>query len=245
MIYFTERYSNLESKVTLEKDIAVAEQATFYKNGRNNFCTTVHKASADRTLLSPDKSAFKMIIPKLSESETFVGCIHTNAMPFSEVIPENECMVAPIIDIHKSTDVRSAKSSSKYLLRIPHCLDFDKDVVGLDQLPVVRHGDIYTNKPFTIVPYRQNHTDDLEIYYDIDPMYINIYTSTFSQFICTHCKKKCTEDLVVLVSGGFKMFEEINVEVLPFVCNRLHTILDYKQVKQPRKCIQIVFRNIC
>ncbi len=106
--------------------------------------------------------------------------------------------------------------------------------ISKDMLPIVRHGNIYTGRPFATVPYLKNVSTANKMpatYYDIDPVYINIHTSTFSQFICTVCNKKCTEDLVAMVSAGFKMFgTEKNVEVKTFVCNKLFTLLDYKQV---------------
>ncbi len=226
----------MKPTTSTQEENAVAEQATFHRSGKAHFATAVHPASADRIVLSPHNSAFKMIIPKQDGRQSFVGCIHTNPLPFNEVIPENEFLVAPIIDIHKSASnlMTSHSQFRKYFLRIPHCLDVDAEgMVTTECLPTVRHGNIYTNQPFTSVPYRKDESilgDDCDIYYDIDPLYINIHTSTFSQFTCTLCRKKCTEDMVGIVSARFKMMGERNVEVMTFVCYKLYTILDYKQV---------------
>ncbi len=117
-----------------EKAVADLEQETSFIYGRKHFATTVNEYSAERTVVSLRDSAFKMIIPKPNGKETFNGWIHLNTMLFSDIIPDNECLVAPIIDIDKKAynPVQPSvhtKHTAKYVLKIPHRLDI-KDVPG-------------------------------------------------------------------------------------------------------------------
>ena len=96
--------------------------------------------------------------------------------------------MAPIADyncVYK--DENKDKSNIPFKIMIPHCVR-DRDALSSIR---VRHGDIKKIKPFQEITWFQ-----------VDESYIKIYTSSFSQFICTSCQRICYGNGKAFVFGS-------------------------------------------
>ncbi len=152
---------------------------------------------------------------------TIEGTIHTYNQDIMMVLNENECLVAPIVEVScnfKHGMPRKCKSSSSHPFEIiiPHCVSL-KNIKNI----VVRSGNIGKDHSFDVLKAE----DD----YVVDATHITIFTSNFSQFICSECKEKCSTDISGFLFGS--NFEEnpptqISTTRL-YLCGPLYSIEDY------------------
>ena len=108
------------------------------------------------------------------------GYIHTDPVPFLEEIPEDHCLVAPIVEYHYEATNDVSNKQLFFKIKVPHCITQKKDLKSVQ----VQHGDIYSGIAFTQLPTPSS-------YFQVDDIYVTIYTRHFSQFICTSCNKIC------------------------------------------------------
>ena len=209
--------------------IRIAKHVSFTKNCREYTATSLrhHDIEKDgRILLQPDNSEVQLDLSV--GSGVLSMCVHLDALLFSQIIPENECLIAPIVEINAYCDTDTPFKSR---IRIPHCLR-NKSEYGY---VTVRHGDIYKDKPFMPVPHMSS-LDFLDLLsvdecYEIDEQYIYIFATSYSQFTCTTCKRKCDEDQIVFLSAGFtKVGNQRRLEIKPFICSPLFDIWEYRKV---------------
>ena len=174
-----------------------------------------------------------LYIPK-SVNATVITHIHTNTLPFHEVIPENECFIAPIPEITiipRHDKVGKDRGSIWYQLRIPHCV---RDSSKLNSIRV-RHGNIHSNKTFSLVPALQKygaHNFTLNCYYEVDSSYVTIHTRTFSQFVCTSCERICHGNAKAFLFGSLRPYGSLSMvtALRLYVCSPLYNIKDYRMV---------------
>ena len=223
--------SYLTKKLIYKKKtkVGIAQHVCFHKNGREYTATSISNLDTEdfrRILLQPDNSQVQM---ELSMGSGVLSmCVHLDALLFSEIIPENECLIAPIVEVNAYCDTDIPLKSR---IRIPHCLQ-DKSE---HRFLTVRHGDIYKDKPFMPVPHLSSvdfmDLPTIDACYEIDEEYIYIYARSYSQFTCTSCKRKCDEDQIVFLSAGFTKFgNQRRLEIKPFICSPLFDIWEYRKV---------------
>ncbi len=156
-----------------------------------------------------------------------VSClVHTDPMLFLKQIPENECLISPVVDCQLSAD---SKTYEKWLeLRIPFCQNVDADCV------TVRHGNIYATpfQCFEKMARGSQNTEQVSSYFLVENQNIVVYTKTFSQFICTSCELVCEGQGQAFVFG--KIVENTVVGPVTslrlYTCSPLYIMEDYRQV---------------
>ncbi len=166
------------------------------------------------------------------------GTVHTDAKPFLDHIPDDECLVAPIPDFHLGTDTET--NSGRFVMKVPHCLN-SSDLSSV----VVRHGDIHKGKAFAKIPRCDNETEANSwmngpangspapySFYWVDDENIWICTQGFSQFICTSCKYECRGQGQAFIFGKVagESWPAPVASVRLYMCSPLHRIEDYRKV---------------
>ena len=173
-------------------------------------------------ILQGPKSSVKLHIPQDLDAVA-MGHAHTDVKPFLHVIPEGECLVSPVAEYHYTA------KKTKYAwfrLQIPHCVKKKEHLRDI----IVRHGDIHKDVPFSEVP--RCETLDTDCYYEVDEKHIIIYTTHFSQFTCTLCKKVCCGDGKAFIFGGLSplAFTPLTAALRLYMCSPLYKIDDYRLV---------------
>ena len=163
-------------------------------------------------LKCPD-SAVELLIPA-GLSGFVMGHIHTDVKPFIHAIPNEECVIAPVVEYHVTMKTLKAKSS-RFQIKIPHCLTKPEDL----ETVVVRHGYIHTNRKFEKLPLPAS-------FFELDEKFITIYTSSFSQFICTSCNRTCYGQGKAFVFGNILQYPDKRptASVRLYVCSPLYQL---------------------
>ncbi len=161
-----------------------------------------------------------------------ISCVmHTDPTPFLGNIPDEECLIAPIVDCQLSEN--SKTNAGWFELKIPHCQGMDLNLVR------VWHGNIYTEPtaPFQRIPRSQTQAEHLSMrknernFYVVDNHNTFIYTKEFSHFVCTSCKKVCHELSQALIFG--KILDSFLTGIASlrlYTGSQLYTIEDYIEV---------------
>ena len=145
-------------------------------------------------LQCPD-STVELLIPEGLEG-FIMGHVHTDAKRFIHAIPNEECVIAPVVEYHVSIK-RLNVTSSMFRIKIPHCLTKTKDLGSV----VVRHGNIHVNRKFEKLPLPA-------FFFEVGEKFITIYTSSFSQFVCTSCNKTCYGQGKAFVFGNILQYPD-------------------------------------
>ena len=142
------------------------------------------------------------------------GHAHIDLTPFLDHIPESECLVSPIIE-YNSTFTSSQKGL--FEIKVPHCVRNRNQFQHIQ----VRHGDVYKKLPF----FRHRKCE-------IHDRYLTIYTSHFSQFICTVCSQSCHGNAKAFIFGRITplRYPPIKSALRIYMCSPLYDILDFKRV---------------
>ena len=65
---------------------------------------------------------------------------HTNLQPFMHAVPESECFVSAVADVHFCSQHKKRRNNERFRIRVRHCVKKKEDWSKIK----VRHGDIYT-----------------------------------------------------------------------------------------------------
>ncbi len=227
--FISEKIPCAQEKIKGKRRIHLAQHVSFTKHGLQYTATSISDCDTQdggKILLQPDNSEVQLEL--ISGSGHMSMCVHRDALLFSKIIPENECIISPIIEINADSN---SKASFKSRIRIPHCLRKKSD----HRFVIVRHGDVYKDKDFRPVPYKRNmdatQLTNSEEYYEMDEHYIYVYATSYSQFTCTSCKRKCDENMIMFLSAGFsRPGNQRCLEIKPFICSPLFDIKEYRKV---------------
>ncbi len=173
------------------------------------------------------------ITPPVGTEGSLFFKVHTDPSPFLNHIPQDECLIAPILDCFVTTK-RALIAKAWFILQIPHCLsnkDFDAESV------VVRKGNVdFSNVPFQKLVLCQRENDgflhNYESFYLLDVNNILIYVKSFSQFVCTSCKLVCHGQGQAFVFGKIAKNTDVGTvtSLRLYTCSPLYIIKDYKEV---------------
>ena len=197
-------------------------RATVHKNWREFFVTV--SQGQGHTIKAPN-SGVSFQIPD-GVHAVFSARVHTDHSRFMSVVPDNECIAGPMVEIHHHL-LKESHEEHRYIIKIPHCAP-DKSYWHYIR---VRSGDIYGDNVFSdIEPFDRIKRQDR--WYEIDQHYITIHTTHFTNFICNLCKNVCCPNLAtVFLFGSVTPSEEKTiVKLQPFVCSFLYVIEDYMLV---------------
>ena len=154
--------------------------------------------------------------------------IHTEFSLFRGIIPEEECMISPVAEIHTSACSELPSGKMQYKIRIPHSLKVQEHL----DLIKVRRGDIHADIPFTELRRKSEVQDTLPCY-EVQERFIIIYTDHFSQFVCSACGKPCNSYIMAFPFGTLIQEDEdevTEVTVKVYLCCSLYNIEDFRTV---------------
>ena len=155
--------------------------------------------------------------------------VHTEFSQFRDIIPEDECIIGPVVELHVKTQHEVYSTRKKYIIKIPHYLETEEQLSSIK----VRYGDVTENIDFTELR-RKVTSRDVMPYYEVDSTHIIINTDNFSQFICTDCgKKESCHNIMVFPFGSLSQQEEDETtltKVKVYLCSPLYKIVDFKTV---------------
>ena len=189
----------------------------FQKGWRTYFGVRVHGSGG---ILQNKASDVLLYISKGLHAFVY-GIIHTDPWPFLQEIPEDHCLVAPIVEYHYEATNDVTNKQLFFKIKVPHCITEKEDLKSIQ----VQHGDIHNGVPFTQLPTESS-------YFQVDRKYITIYTRHFSQFICTSCNKICRGRGKVFMFGRVMPLQRIpsKAALRLYICSPLPGITDYTRV---------------
>ena len=195
-----------------------------FKNQRQWVATVTQ--GKGRTLQG-DGSDVSLTIPA-GVHGVYMTRVHTEHSRFINVIPDDECLVGPLVEVaHHAPSDEVKEIADPYVLKIPHCIRDQKNWRFIK----VRSGSIYKQQPFRELPSYDGCKG--ESYFKIDRHFITVYTYHFCHFTCTMCKKSCPAAARVFLGGSLSSSSSDNrtdVEIKAFLCSFLYLIPDFKKV---------------
>ena len=144
------------------------------------------------------KSAVSVEVPKDVEG-TLWQKVHTEFSRFKGVVPDEECFVGPVVELHLKPLLKEEIGQHLYRIKIPHCLTSKKQITSVK----VRMGDIRRKKLFEELPIKM-HSYDTAPCYEVDDQHITIYTTHFCQFVCSACHNACGSYIM-----GFRLAPQV------------------------------------
>lgn len=198
--------------------------ATIQRNHKVYAATRLQGRGA--VLQSPN-SAVKMYAPHGIHA-LFQSHVHTDPTPFLHALPDDECLVSPLVEYEC---LYSTESPDRHWfeLKVPHCAKNSRSIR-------VRHGDIHRNIPFTQVPNSMDINFPLDpstdCYFEAEKKFITIYTTHFSQFICSSCERSCQTEALLFLFGSMTPLKYCPVKsaIRLYVCSPLYDTFDYQMV---------------
>ena len=194
---------------------------TMYKNHGEYIATASH---GEARILQGDGSDVSLTIP-LGSQGVYMTRVPTDSSRFTGIIPKEECIIGPLVEVEHLTDQDMEIKSQMYQIKIPHCIP-EKNLWKYFR---VRHGNIYKSVPFQELPSKKMKS---EAYYVVDTHYITIYTPSFSQFICTICKRICTSMITFFVTGNLELTARSMslMKAKLYLCSKLYEIPHFQRV---------------
>ncbi len=197
---------------------------TLRKN-KQKFISTVSRGES-RILQAPDSDVSLFIPPGAPGLYTLE--VLTDMATCSHLIPEEECVVAPVIQVHASKlpSPEQEKPTRIYTLNIPHCF---KDRKRLPKLKV-QHFKSDEQETFiqTKTESRKHGT------FEIDNTHVRVHKEDFSIFTCTSCEKTCQSTILAFIFGNLNQLPQENLTEMnlkAYLCSFLYRIKDFKQVR--------------
>ena len=177
--------------------------------------------------LQDSKSAVSVDVPK-DVKGTFWQKIHTEFSKFKKVVPEEECFVGPVVELHLKPFKKEEDGPHQYIIRIPHCLTSKQQLSSVK----VRRGDNRRKKPFKELPSKIP-SKDAAACYEVDYKYITIYTTHFCQFVCSACQNPCGSYIMGFPFGATSPDDDdddTTATVMMYLCCPLYNIDDFRWV---------------
>ena len=159
---------------------------------------------------------------------------NTELMSMKEIIPENECLVSPVVHF-EITETGSSNAGHKYKATIPHIASSDQ----LSSLKV-KTGDIQKPESMQEVKKDKPEKPD-EPYYRVNPGTVTLNSSSVCDVMCTSDQKMCTSKILAVPFGCIQIDENANgaetniefltsVKVKTLLCNHLYSYPVYRDV---------------
>ena len=153
-----------------------------------------------------------------------LGNIHTHSSKFSQHIPRDDCLVAPICEYHLQPFLgRTLPLHATYKLQVPHIV---RDLLGVRKHIRVRHGDLHGNAVLAVYKLEKNK-------FEIDEKYVTIYAKHFSGYIVTAEGINCCSKSANMLTFGLlanNPEEGPLVTVKIYLSSILSKIKDYQEV---------------
>ena len=178
-----------------------------------------------RILQAPD-SDVSLHIPEGSTG-LFTMRVHTDHTRFPGVVPHQECIISPLVEVEhkKLSEGAEDKEPPLCFLKIPHSHRNPK--------PGVRVRKVDTMKISFEELQVKSEKIDMNDTFEIDENFITIFTRKFSTFVCTSCNNTCQATVMLFLLGYLEPRQEANdtlTQVKSFICSDLYRIKDFREV---------------
>ena len=191
-----------------------------------DFAVTLIKGDA-LTLQEPH-SDVSVDIPAGIEG-TFWRKFHTEFSRFLHIVPDEECFIGPVVELHLKPFPDEENGQPQYRIKIPHCLQTEEEM----SLVKVRCGDTRRKIPFYKLQKKQEASGKLP-YYEVDEHYVIVHTDHFSDHVCSVCYPyypSCYSDITAYPCGNlFSSVNDTRVIIELFLCCGLYNIENFKSV---------------
>ncbi len=152
--------------------------------------------------------------------------VHTETSIYQNLIRDNECVVAPLIEVNTTCE----SPSEDYILSIPHCIA-DSNLWKL--LKVRKHVRKVRKANDNRYSKKKGHCKKCTSF-TVHDKFIKVQCKDFSLFTCTICKQVCQSTVLAFVFAKLRNWTHnqtiTTVDVRTFLCSYLYNIEDYRQV---------------
>ena len=130
---------------------------------------------------------------------------HVETVPsrLISAIPNEECLISPTVEVELKKDEEYIPKL--HMITIPHCIQDSKQW----QLIKVRRINHHKKGQFEAIQI-QPVTNKLDEHYKVEKDVIYIFTRSFSEFICTICKRSCSAEIRTFIFGKMENNEEFS-----------------------------------
>ena len=200
------------------------------KKNRQKYIATVCHGEAQ--ILRDPESDVSMHIPKGSTG-VFWKSVHTDYSKFKDNIPDEECLISPLVEIHHhdaSDDVDLA-DREKFVITIPLCIP-NKE---LWKLVKVRKWNRIKNRIISKELIQKDVTGGEGDYFVMEERLITVVTKHFCVLGGTINKREsCCNTLRIILVAKLEAREWKNlttVKIKSFLCSRLLSLDDFRRVR--------------
>ena len=202
---------------------------TMQQNWRKYNATVTHGESKT---LKGDGSDVSLTVPA-GQKGVYMTKVHIDHFPFKGIIPDEECFIGPLVEVKQHLFDEEENETGIHKLCIPHY--FSDEKLWNEELWKfirVRHGNRFRQQSHKEVP-RGNDRQGNSTYFKVKSKLVVIYTTSFSIFTCSICKRECPASARIFLLGNLSLSQEGQktiVKVKPYVCSSLYIIEDYRNV---------------
>ena len=177
-------------------------------NGKQ-FIATISKGEAG--ILKDSESDVSLHIPKDSAG-VYSKCVHADYSRIKSDIPEEECIITPLVEIHHVPDVEE-KNKGKFIIKLPHCIP---EMELWEQVKVRKWHS--TESGMVSQELFQKETVGGEgDYFVMDDEFITVVTQHFCLVAGTICDREgCRSTLKVILMGKLESRQHKNITTMKF-----------------------------
>ncbi len=203
--------------------------AVTHKNHKRLFCTV---SLGEPRVLQPPDSDVSLSIPQ-GVPGVYIMTVHTDITNFLSSIPEDECIVAPVVEV---VSVRSGEGNLQntpnvvYIINVPHCRSAK---VLAKSLNIRRFG------------LQEASGTNLAGTCEVGDLFLRFKTTQFSVFVCTSGEHSCDAEILVSIFGKLNPFPDeglTTVDVKAFLLSELYKINDVMHVSFQSKFLKLQHR---
>ena len=153
--------------------------------------------------------------------------VYTEFSRFRGVVPKDECMVGPVVEIHvEELGEKQEAVRDHYKIKIPHCLTKKEQLSSIK----VKSGNIYSKRKFVKLKTKKKNRNR-SISYEVDEKYVTIHSTHFCQFVCSTSEQICKRSIMAFAYGSLKQLgQHSHVKVNVFLCSDLYRLPEFKRV---------------
>ena len=155
----------------------------------------------------------------------FLKAVHTNLSTFRGDIPDEECMITPMVEIHHLNAYHKSQTSHQnFIIKLPHCIQ-DKEKWNL-----IKVRKWSKNKVGSTICQELKENEN----FVVDNKFITVSTRHFCRLAGTICDNEgCRRSLRVIIMAKLECRWNRNlslVKLKSFLCSRLLVLKDFRQV---------------
>ena len=198
-------------------------------NGKQ-FIATISKGEA--RILKDYESDVSLHIPEGSAG-VYKKCVHADHSRLTVEIPEEECSITPLVEIHHQTNSNAEQEKNgKFVIKLPHCIP-DRQ---LWKQVKVRKWSSTESGMVSQELFQKEAVGGEGDYFVMDDEFITVVTQHFCLVAGTICDRAgCRSTLRVMLMGKLESRQQKNISTVKlksFLCSRLLILKDFKNVSK-------------